>query len=65
MCGDTAEDRIAGVTNTSLIAKRRNLPHWEMGGATYFVTFRLYGLPGQAALLTPWERAIVAEGILF
>lgn len=44
---------------------RRNLPHWTMGGATYFVMFRLHGRPGQPAPLTTWERAIVAEGILF
>jgi REP element-mobilizing transposase RayT len=25
-------------------ATRRNLPHWEMGGATYFVTFRTLGV---------------------
>jgi REP element-mobilizing transposase RayT len=30
--------------------RRRNLPHWEKAGATYFVTFRLNGsLPAQVA----------------
>jgi REP element-mobilizing transposase RayT len=62
---NTSGDGIEGVASAPLIEKRRNLPHWEMGGATYFVTFRLYGLPGKVALLTPWERAIIAEGILF
>ena len=26
-----------------LIMRRRNLPHWELGGATYFITFHLAG----------------------
>jgi REP element-mobilizing transposase RayT len=26
---------------SSLVIRRRNLPHWEMAGATYFVTFEL------------------------
>ncbi|MBI5787523.1 MAG: transposase [Candidatus Schekmanbacteria bacterium] len=25
---------------SALIARKRNLPHWQMGGAVYFVTFR-------------------------
>jgi len=39
---------------------RRNLPHWEAGGATYFLTFRLKS--GQLSLS---ERQIVLEACLF
>jgi REP element-mobilizing transposase RayT len=39
---------------------RRNLPHWRLSGATYFVTWRLLrALPE----LTAAERTIVAEAI--
>jgi REP element-mobilizing transposase RayT len=35
--------------------RRRNLPHWEIAGATYFVTFRLASsLP--AAVVEEWRR---------
>lgn len=27
--------------NSALIIRRRNLPHWELAGATYFVTFQI------------------------
>ena len=29
--------------NQELVIRRRNLPHWELGGAAYFITFRLAG----------------------
>jgi REP element-mobilizing transposase RayT len=38
---------------------RRRLPHWELNGATYFVTFRL--LKG---LLTERERQIVFDHLI-
>ncbi len=55
--------------------RRRNLPHWEQEGATYFVTFRLAdAVPARLAkqwreeLKTwrkfhpePWDTAVVAE----
>src|SRR5438105_6156761 len=35
--------------------RRRNLPHWEIAGSSYFVTFRLAGsLP--AAVVEEWRR---------
>jgi putative transposase len=37
---------------------RRNLPHWRLDGAAYFVTWRLYP---DCPLLQPFERKIVAE----
>ncbi len=37
---------------------RRNLPHWRLAGATYFVTWRLAG--GQAEL-SPAERSLIVE----
>jgi REP element-mobilizing transposase RayT len=37
--------------------RRRNLPHWEVAGATYFVTFRLAGsLPATVAAAWRDER---------
>lgn len=38
---------------------RRRLPHWELEGSTYFVTFRLIG-----SILTAPERRIVLEHII-
>lgn len=37
----------------------RNLPHWELAGSTYFITFRL-----REGTLSPVERAIVFRHIL-
>ena len=34
---------------------RRSLPHWEMGGATYFVTMCLAGSAPAAGCLSPWR----------
>lgn len=41
---------------------RRNLPHWRMDGATYFVTWRLHQ---NQSLLQPLERTLVQESILY
>lgn len=30
-----------------LVIKRRDLPHWQAGGSTYFITFRLKGYRGK------------------
>ena len=38
----------------------RNLPHWRLTGATYFVTWRLHSTQAD---LTPTERDLVAEAI--
>jgi putative transposase len=45
-----------------LIVKRRDLPHWQVGGAVYFLTFRLSR--GQPPL-SERERAIVKDAVLF
>ncbi len=38
---------------------RRNLPHWEQPGATYFITFRLAdSIP--ASLISTWEAELAA-----
>jgi putative transposase len=51
--------------DTTLTIRRRSLPHWESGGATYFVTFRLQGVPGSMMPLSTPERALVKNAILF
>jgi len=38
--------------------RRRNLPHWELAGSTYFITFRL-----KEGRLSPEEVGIVLEQI--
>jgi carbamoylphosphate synthase large subunit/REP element-mobilizing transposase RayT len=41
----------------AVMMKRRNLPHWEQPGATYFVTFRLAdAVPG--SLLAEWKEEL-------
>ncbi len=45
--------------------RHRNLPHWEMRGATYFVTFRLQYPMHQYAVLSPTECSTVKQAILF
>lgn len=55
-----------------LMITRRDLPHWQVGGSTYFITFRLKGTlgPGHCGgagfqpALAPKERQIVKESIL-
>jgi hypothetical protein len=47
-----------------LTKKRRKLPHWQIGGATYFVTFRLHGSPHSIPPLTNHERALIKGTIL-
>ena len=42
---------------SSLTVRSRRLPHWEVEGAVYFVTFRLAdSLPRQALQKLDWER---------
>ncbi|MBM4168938.1 MAG: hypothetical protein FJ215_07245 [Ignavibacteria bacterium] len=41
-----------------IVKKRRHLPHWQMRGATYFVTFRI----GRGAM-TPDEQVLVLDHI--
>jgi putative transposase len=36
----------------------RNLPHWQLSGSTYFITFRL-----KSGLLSPDERKIILDAI--
>lgn len=66
-----------GVTE-HLSVRRRNLPHWEVGGSTYFVTFRLKGAQPRRAreqsavvrgagwqpALSAQERQVVKDAIL-
>ncbi len=47
-----------------LTTRRRDLPHWEMGGSTYFLTFRLHAPPGNLPVLTPMERDLVKQAIV-
>jgi len=42
-----------------LFKTRRNLPHWQLGGSTYFVTFRTKGVE-----LTPPARQLVLNSCL-
>ncbi len=42
-----------------LSKQRRNLPHWQMGGSTYFVTFRV-----SSGELTESERSLVLDACL-
>lgn len=44
--------------NTGIKIRRRNLPHWELEGATYFVTFQL-----KEGQLSAGEIAVVLEHI--
>jgi REP element-mobilizing transposase RayT len=48
-----------------LTISRRALPHWQAGGATYFIDFRLCPDASRTGALSPQERAIVKEAILF
>ena len=47
----------------TLAIKKRNLPHWQLGGSTYFLTFRLHS--GVWPNLSVEERAVVKHSILF
>ncbi|MBE9144002.1 transposase [Planktothrix mougeotii] len=47
--------------NDELKITRRNLPHWELDGAVYFVTFKTF----QKLELTPIARTIVLNCCLF
>jgi putative transposase len=44
--------------NSALIIRRRNLPHWEIAGATYFVTFQI-----KEGRLSAAEVVVVLEHI--
>jgi REP-associated tyrosine transposase len=44
-------------------AHRRDLPHFQQGGSTYFITFRLFK-PETAVPLTGEEREVVKQAIL-
>jgi putative transposase len=48
----------------ALTIQRRALPHWQMGGATYYLTFRLQGIPRQVKSLSMPERFIVRDALL-
>jgi len=78
--GERAIDRPAGekpsweAISSDLTITHRDLPHWQVGGATYFITFRLKGHRGGTGVspvqslsspLTAPERTIVREAILF
>ncbi len=47
---------------STLTTKKRNLPHWQLGGSTYFLTFRLHS--GVRPSLGIGERAVVKRAIL-
>ena len=54
--------RDAGATDGVTVRSRGHLPHWEQGGATYFVTFRLADSLPQSALKTiEFERSDIVK----
>ncbi len=44
------------------MTKKRNLPHWQLGGSSYFLTFRLQS--GVKPQLDSGERSVVKRAIL-
>ncbi len=48
----------ACANQTALQINRRNLPHWQLSGSTYFITFRL-----KSDLLSHDERNIILDAI--
>lgn len=50
---------VSPVTKNLLIT-HRNLPHWQQGGATYFITFRV-----KKGILSGEERKLVLDACLF
>ena len=48
------------VNQTALQIDRRNLPHWQLPGSTYFITFRL-----KSGLMSAEEREIVLDAIKY
>jgi len=56
---------VSDVVGPALHITRRNLPHWQLGGCTYFITFRLKGGAGFQPALAPKERQVVKESILY
>jgi putative transposase len=59
----SSKANLPGAT-ADLTTRKRDLPHWEMGGSTYFLTFRLSGTPGQISPLNTEERRLVRNAIL-
>ncbi len=57
--GEQTAGRVAGV-GSELTVTRRHLPHWQLGGSTYFVTFRTR----EGIELSPEERGVVIESCL-
>jgi len=56
---------IMKTVSADLRITRRRLPHWEVGGSTYMVTFRLKHGPAQGgSFLTARERLVVKDTIL-
>jgi len=49
---------LACAQKDELIISRRTLPHWQLPGSTYFITFRL-----KSGIITEHERAIVLDAI--
>jgi REP element-mobilizing transposase RayT len=47
-----------------LVITRRYLPHWQVGGSTYFISFRLDDPVARACPLSAAERRIVKEALL-
>ncbi len=47
---------------STLTTKKRNLPHWQLGGSAYFLTFHLHA--SVRANLSRRERAVVKEAVL-
>jgi len=45
---------------TTFQAKRRNLPHWQLPGSIYFITWRLK----RDEILSPEERTIILKSLL-
>ncbi|MBI5178667.1 MAG: hypothetical protein HZA04_05355 [Nitrospinae bacterium] len=47
------------ITTNRLHITKRKLPHWQIGGSWYFITFRTKGLE-----LPPEARSMVTDAIL-
>lgn len=58
--GGTGVSPVLPSIGPRLVTSRRNLPHWQAGGSTYFVTFRV-----AAGELVGSEREIVLEACRF
>jgi len=59
---DSGSTNYASLSNSpNLKISQRNLPHWELAGAIYFVTFKTW----QKLELTPEARQVVLDSCLF